>query len=77
MVKQLKPYLPLKKKNENLKSEDYTGKTGYYMSLHYSRVRIGQRNFINNILLNPIFMERLQEIFKEEIYIKSEKARRN
>lgn len=75
LSKKLQEFLPHKRDSDS--TGEYTGKTKYFKSLHYSRVRIGQRNFINNILLNPIFKEKFQEIFKEQVYENCEKARKN
>ncbi len=56
LAKQLEQFLPKNNIHEVL--GDYTGKTGYFRSIHYSRVRIGQRSFIKNILLNPVFKDK-------------------
>lgn len=65
---------------EKAKLEDYSeynSQADYFKSLHYSRVRVGQRYFLSAILLNPIFREKFELIFKQQSYNNCDIARKN
>ena len=73
--KKLESYLPQKAKLEDY--SEYNSQANYFKSLHYSRVRVGQRYFMSAILLNPIFREKFETIFRLQSYEDCDIARKN